>query len=71
MICENQQEHATSVAAKAADTPYNASGFEFHGGPIPFISEGCLADVENRADGSVRLLLLECCSETIGAGIAV
>ena len=39
MICENQEEHAKYVAAKATDTSYDASDFEFHGGPIPFISE--------------------------------
>ena len=35
------------------------------------MSEGCSANIDNGADGSVRLLLLESCSETIGAGIAV
>ena len=71
MICENQEEHAKYVAAKATDTPYDPSGFEFHGSPIPCISESCSGSIDDGADGSVRLYLFELYSETIGAGIAM
>ena len=65
MICENQEEHAKYVAAKATATPYDSCGFEFHGSPIPFIRESCSANINYGADRSVRLFLFERCSETI------
>ena len=60
-----------NIAAKAMDAPYNASGFEFHGCPIPFISEGCSANIDDGSDGIGRLFLFERCSETIGACVAM
>ena len=42
--------------------------FKDHGGPIPFISESCSANIDDGSDGTVRLFLFERYSETIGAG---
>ena len=41
VIRVNQEEHAQYVAARATSTPYDASGFEFHGSPVPFITRFC------------------------------
>ena len=68
MIRVNQEER---VAAKSTDTPYNASGLEFHEGPVPFVSESCSTYLDDGTDRAVRLFLSECCSETIGAGVAM
>ena len=53
------------------DTPYNASGLEFHGGPVPFVSESCSTYVDDGMDRVVRLFLFECRSEIMGAGVAM
>ena len=71
MIRVNQEEHVQYVAAKATGTPYDASGFEFHGSSVPFISESCLTNIDDWADRAVTLFLFERCSGTIGAGIAM
>ena len=54
-----------------SDTPHDASGFEFHRGPILFIVEGCSADVDDGAYGAIWLFLFEGGAETSGAGVAM
>ena len=71
MISEIQEEHAKYVAAKATNTPYDLSDFEFHRGSTLFIGDSCSTNIDDGADGSARLLLFERCPETIGAGIAM
>ena len=67
----NQEKHAEYVTAKATDTPHNASGFEFHGGTVPFFSKFCSINIDDGADRAVRLFLFERCSQVIGASIAM
>ena len=57
--------------AKAADALYNASGFEFQGCRIPFISESCSANIDDGSDGTVGVFPFERCSKTVGACIAM
>ena len=53
-----------------SNTPHDASGFEFHRGPVLFIVEGGSADVDYGAYGAIRLFLLEGGSEASGASVA-
>ena len=55
----------------ASDTPHDASGFEFHRGPILLIVEGGSADVDDGAYGAILLFLFEGGAETSGAGVAM
>ena len=50
VIRVNQEEHAQYVATRATSTPYDASGFEFHASPVPFITIFC--SNKNRPKGS-------------------
>ena len=59
------------VAAKSTDTPNNASGLEFHRSPVLFVSENYSTYIDYGTDRAVRLFPFECCSETIGAGVAM
>ena len=54
-----------------SDTPHDASGFEFHRGPILLIVEGGSADVDDGAYGAIWLFLFEGRAETSGAGVAM
>ena len=47
MIRVNPEEHAQYVAAKARGIPYDASAFEYHGSPVPFISQSCLTNIDD------------------------
>ena len=55
----------------ASDTSHDASGFEFHRGPILLIVEGGSADVDDGAYGAIWLFLFEGSSEASGAGVAM
>ena len=53
------------------DTPHDASGFEFHRGPILLIVEGGSADVDDGAYGAIWLFLFEGGAEASVAGVAM
>ena len=59
------------MTAEAFDGPDDATGFEVEGCPASFVAEGGAADEEVRADGAVRLFLLESGAKTVDAGVAV
>ena len=59
------------MASEASDTPHDASGFEFHRGPVLLIVEGDSADVDDGAYGAIRLFLFEGGSEASGASVAM
>ena len=71
MVSENQEVHAEQIASEASDTPHDASGFEFHRGPVLLIVEGGSADVDDGAYGAIRLFLFEGGSEASGASAAM
>ena len=54
-----------------SDSPHDASGFEFHRGPILLIAEGGSADVDVGAYEAIWLFLFEGGAETSGAGVAM
>ena len=54
-----------------SDTPHDASGFEFHSGPVLLIVEGGSADVDDGAYGAIRLFLFESGSEASSASVAM
>ena len=57
--------------SEASNTPHDASGFEFHRGPVLFVVEGGSADVDDGAYGAIRLILFEGGSEASGASVAM
>ena len=71
MVSENQEVHAEQVASEASNTPRDASGFEFHRGPVLLIVEDGSADVDDGAYGAIWLFLFEGGSEASGAGVAI
>ena len=71
MVSENQEVHAEYIASEASDTPHDASGFEFHSGPVLLIVEGGSTDVDDGAYGAIRLFLFEGSSEASGASVAM
>ena len=42
MVSENKKLHAELIVSEASDTPHDASGFEFHRGPVLLIVEARL-----------------------------
>ena len=54
-----------------SDTPHDASGFEFHRGPILLIVEGGSADGDDGAYRAIGLFLFEGGAEASGAGVAM
>ena len=59
------------MASEASNTPHEASGFEFHRGPVLLIVEGGSADVDDGVYGATRLFLFEGGSEASGADVAM
>ena len=59
------------MASEASNTPHDASGFEFHRGPVLLIVKGGSADVDDGAYGAIRLFLFEDGSEANGASVAM
>ena len=57
--------------SEASDTPHDATGFEFHDGPVLLIVESGSANIDDGAYGAVRLLLFEGGSEPSGASVAM
>ena len=71
MVGENEKVHTEYIASEASNTPHDASGFEFHRGPVLLIVEGGSADIDDRAYGAIRLFLFEGGSEASGTGVTV
>ena len=71
MVSENQKVHAEQIASEASNISHDASGFEFHRGPVLLIGEGGSADVDDEAYGAIPLFLFEGSSETSGAGVTM
>ena len=71
MVSKNQEIHAEQITSEASNTSHDASGFEFHGGPVLLNVEGGSADIDDGAYGAIRLFLFEGGSETSGAGVAM
>ena len=71
MVGENEEVRTELIASEASNTPHDASGFEFHRGPVLLIVEGGSADIDNGAYGAIRLFLFEGGSEASGTGVAI
>ena len=71
MVSENQEVHAEYIASEAFNTPHDASGFEFHRGPVLLIVECGSADVDDGAYRDIRFFLFKGSSETSGAAVAM
>ena len=59
------------MTAEAFDSPDDATGLEVEGCSASFVVEGGAADEDDRADGAVRLFLLEVDAKTVYADVAV
>ena len=71
MVGGNEEVHTEHITSEASNTPHDASGFEFHRGPVLLIVESGSADIDDGVYGAIRLFLFEGGSEASGTGVAV
>ena len=67
----DEERRRPEMTAEAFDGPDDATGLEVDGCPDSFVFDGGATDDDNRANGSVRLFLIEGGAKTVCAGFAV